>query len=82
MRILMIEDDEKQCYLLQFYLEKEGYTVDTCSDGADAEFFIDQGYYDIILLDRMLPHKDGFTILKEMRAKKIFSRFFYLSFIS
>lgn len=67
----MIEDDEKQCYLLQFYLEKEGYTVDTCSDGADAEFFIDQGYYDIILLDRMLPHKDGFTILKEMRAKNI-----------
>lgn len=69
MRILIIEDDVKQCYLLQFQLEKEGYMADICSDGDDAEFFISQGYYDVILLDRMLPHKDGITILKELRAR-------------
>lgn len=68
MRVLLIEDDEKQSYLLQFQLEKEGYTVDTCADGADAALYIAQGCYDLILLDRMLPHKDGITILTELRA--------------
>lgn len=71
MRILIVEDDEKQCYLLQFHLEKEGYNVDTCSDGADAGYYISQDCYDIILLDRMLPHKDGITLLREMRSCNI-----------
>jgi DNA-binding response OmpR family regulator len=71
MRILVVEDDKKQCYLLQFQLGQEGYDVDVCSDGADAEYYISQKCYDIILLDRLLPHKDGITILKEMRSNNI-----------
>ncbi len=67
MRILIIEDDKKQCYVLQFQLEKEGYAADVCYDGEDAEFFLSQNAYDVVLLDRMLPHKDGLTILREMR---------------
>lgn len=67
MRILIIEDDKKQCWLLQFRLEQEGYNADTCSDGGDAEFFLSQNAYDMVLLDRMLPGKDGITILREMR---------------
>lgn len=67
MRILIIEDDKKQSYVLQFQLEKEGYSTDTCYDGEDADFFLSQNAYDVILLDRMLPHKDGLTILREMR---------------
>ena len=69
MRILIIEDDKKQCWLLQFRLEQEGYEADTCSDGWDAEFFLSQNAYDMVLLDRMLPHKDGITILREMRER-------------
>ncbi|MCR5020096.1 response regulator transcription factor [Ruminococcus sp.] len=69
MRILIIEDDKKQCWLLQFRLEQEGYEADTCSDGGDAEFFLSQNAYDMVLLDRMLPHKDGITILREMRER-------------
>ena len=79
MRILIIEDDVKQCYLLQFQLEKEGYMADICSDGDDAEFFISQGYYDVILLDRMLPHKDGITILKELRARGLTTPVIFLT---
>lgn len=67
MRILIIEDDKKQCYVLQFQLEKEGYAADVCHDGEDAGFFLSQNAYDVVLLDRMLPHKDGLTILREMR---------------
>ncbi len=69
MRILIIEDDEKQCMILKFRLEKDGYNTDLCYDGEDAEYYLDQNIYDLILLDRMLPHKDGLTILKEIRSK-------------
>ncbi len=69
MHILIIEDDEKLCYLLQFQLEKEGFTVTTCLDGADASYYMEQDNYDLILLDRMLPHVDGITLLKEYRKK-------------
>lgn len=69
MRILIIEDDRKQSMLLAFHLEKEGYSADTCYDGNDAADYIDQNAYDIVLLDRMLPGKDGITILREMREK-------------
>ncbi len=70
MRILIIEDDKKQSYLLQFQLEQEDYAVDACFDGADADDYLRQNGYDIVLLDRMLPHKDGVTILREMREKQ------------
>ncbi|MBQ1432741.1 MAG: response regulator transcription factor, partial [Ruminococcus sp.] len=69
MRILIIEDDKKQCFLLQFRLEKEGFSADICNDGADADLYLSQNAYDMVLLDRMLPHKDGVTILREMRNK-------------
>ncbi len=71
MRILIVEDDQKQCYLLQFQLEKERFDVDVCFDGADAEYYIKLNSYDIILLDRMLPHKDGIEIIKQMRKDNI-----------
>lgn len=68
MRILLIEDDHDLCYSLAFQLEKKGYQVDTCEDGADADYYTSQPIYDLILLDRMLPHTDGLTILKSLRS--------------
>lgn len=68
MRILLIEDDHDLCFSLAFQLEKKGYMVDTCEDGEDAEYYINQPIYDLILLDRMLPHVDGLTILKNLRS--------------
>lgn len=69
MRILVIEDDKRQCMLLQFQLEQEGYDIDICCDGEDAAYYLSQNAYELVLLDRMLPHKDGLTILQEMRAQ-------------
>lgn len=68
MRILLIEDDHDLCYSLAFQLEKKGYQVDTCEDGTDADYYTSQSIYDLILLDRMLPHVDGLTILKKLRS--------------
>ncbi len=69
MYILIIEDDRQQCMLLQFRLEQDGYQTDVCYDGSDADYYIKQNAYDLILLDRMLPNKDGLTILREMRER-------------
>ncbi len=69
MRILIVEDEEKLCFLLQFHLEKEGYHVETCHNGADAQLLLESDIYDLILLDRMLPKIDGITLLKEYRKK-------------
>lgn len=69
MRILIVEDDEKLCYLLQFQLEKENFDTDTCLNGYDAPYYMEQNSYDLILLDRMLPGTDGITLLKNFREK-------------
>lgn len=71
MRILLVEDDKDLSLTLKYQLETEGYHVDICYDGADVWLYIEQTIYDIILLDRMLPHIDGITILKKIREKQM-----------
>lgn len=71
MRILLIEDDINLCDSLAFQLEKESFSVDLCHDGNDALHFIQQHAYDLILLDRMLPGKDGIQVLEELRRSGI-----------
>lgn len=68
MRILLIEDDHELSHSLSFQLKKMGYLVDICDDGEDAFYYTNQKIYDLILLDCMLPHVDGRTILKKLRA--------------
>lgn len=65
MRILYIEDDAQLNRILALQLEQNGFTVDLCQDGQDAFDYIKQTAYDMILLDRMLPHVDGLTLLKK-----------------
>ena len=67
MRILLIEDSEKLMESLKFQLVREGFTVDGCLNGGDAGYYIRQRIYDLIILDRMLPEKDGLTLLEELR---------------
>ena len=71
MRILLVEDDIKLCDSLSFQLEKEGFTVDICHDGLDAISFINEQAHDVILLDRMIPDKDGLQVLKEIRGQGV-----------
>ncbi len=69
MRILVIEDDQKVAGFIQKGLIEESYAVDVCHDGADGAFWATANEYDVILLDIMLPKKDGITVCKELRAQ-------------
>lgn len=69
MRLLVVEDEADLNLLLQKVLTKAGYTVDGCFDGEDAQTHLLGATYDGILLDVMLPKKDGYTLVKEMREQ-------------
>ena len=69
--ILIIEDDNDLCCIMKTELQKNNFKVDICNDGDDALFYTNIQTYDIIILDRMLPNKDGIEILNEMRKNNI-----------
>lgn len=71
MRILLAEDDEKMNETLVYGLTKAGFIVDSCMDGEDALFYAEQDIYDVILLDRLLPHMEGTNVLALLRKKNI-----------
>ena len=73
MRILVVEDEFKLAELIENRLKKENYSVDLSFDGEDGLYKALTNIYDLIILDVMLPLKDGFSILKELRDKKIYS---------
>lgn len=70
MKILMIEDNKSVCEMLQMFFEKEGWTVNFLHDGKEGleEYRNNQGSYDFIILDIMLPTMNGMTICKEIRT--------------
>ena len=69
MRLLIVEDEKDLREILKKRLEKENYSVDACEDGLEAMDYIDMASYDGMILDIMVPGKDGLTILKEVRDK-------------
>lgn len=71
MRLLIIEDDIKLCNTMKKQLEHNDYNVDVCSQGDDALFYVSRQFYDLIILDRMLPGLDGLSILQILRKKGI-----------
>jgi len=70
-RILIIDDEQEILEKLKLILEGEHYTIDIAADGQQALERIWGDEYDLILLDVMLPHVDGFQILQELREAKI-----------
>lgn len=71
MKILLVEDDVNLKDNLSFYLTKEGYRVESCADGEEALYLVSESAPDLILLDRMLPGRDGISVLREIRRKMI-----------
>jgi two-component system response regulator CpxR len=69
MRLLIIDDDVELCGLLKEFLQREGFTVECAHDGHTGLTQAQQGGYDLIILDVMLPGLDGFEILKRLRAE-------------
>lgn len=70
MNILMVEDDVDLSNVVVSQLQKEGYITDVCVNGNDVALFLKNGEYDLVLLDRMLPGKDGIQVLKELRSRE------------
>lgn len=71
MRILVVEDEKKVASFIKKGLEEDYYSVDIASDGREGSKLAYSDEYDLIILDIMLPFKDGITILKEIRQEKI-----------
>jgi DNA-binding response OmpR family regulator len=71
MRVLVVEDERRLAGIIKRGLIEEGYAVDTVYDGEEAQYMGETTSYDIIILDIMLPKKDGIAVCKELRAKKI-----------
>ncbi len=69
MRILIAEDEKNLNRILVKQFAKLGYSVDSCFDGESVSVYIANADYDVIILDIMMPKKDGFQVLREMRDK-------------
>lgn len=70
MRILVVEDEKKVASFIKRGLEEEKYEVETAGDGEEGLKMALEKPYDLIVLDWMLPKRDGLSVLKEMRGKK------------
>jgi len=67
-RILVIEDDKAVAKYIGKGLDELGYTVDIASDGKEGLFLATSETYDALIVDRMLPHIDGLTVVQTLRA--------------
>ena len=71
MRLLIADDEENLAYALKAVLEDAGYNCDVCFDGKSAIRLISQEIYDGLILDIMMPEKNGYEVLSIIRKKKI-----------
>lgn len=69
MKILVVEDDRKVAGFIELGLTEEGHVVDIARDGEEATLMAHLGDYDVILLDIMLPKKNGFQVALELRRE-------------
>jgi DNA-binding response OmpR family regulator len=71
MRILVAEDEKKIARLIGKGLAEQGYSVDLCHDGDEALAMATTEPYDGVILDIMMPGRDGLSVLRQMREKKM-----------
>jgi DNA-binding response OmpR family regulator len=69
MKILVVEDDRKVAGFVEQGLKEEGYVVDLARDGEEATMLAHVNDYDVMLLDVMLPKKNGFQVATELRRE-------------
>jgi two-component system copper resistance phosphate regulon response regulator CusR len=68
LRILLVEDEPAAAKMLSQGLKEQSYAVDIATDGEEAEFKVSINPYDLVILDVVLPKKDGVRVCQEMRA--------------
>jgi len=71
MRVLVVEDSRRLAGIVKRGLLEEGYAVDNAYDGEEAEFMAETTPFDLIVLDIMLPKKDGLAVCRDLRAKNV-----------
>lgn len=71
MRLLLVEDEKRLSEALVYVLKKNNYAVDVAFNGAHGQEMAETDIYDLIILDRMLPRKEGVEILKALRTNGI-----------
>ncbi len=70
MKVLVVEDDRKIASFVQKGLKEQGFVVEVCGDGDEGYDRATSQVYDVIVLDIMLPGRDGLSILRALREKK------------
>ena len=71
MRVLVVEDSRRLAGIIKRGLLEEGYAVDNAYDGEEAEYMAETTPFDLVILDIMLPKKDGIAVCRELRAKNV-----------
>jgi DNA-binding response OmpR family regulator len=71
MRILLVEDEERIASFVARGLKEARYVVDVAKDGEKGQFMAEVNEYDLVILDIMLPGKDGISVCRDLRARKI-----------
>lgn len=69
-KVLIVEDEEPISLLLRYNLEAEGYTVEVCARGDDAEIRLKESVPDLLLLDWMLPGLSGIELCRRLRGRE------------
>jgi DNA-binding response OmpR family regulator len=70
MKVLVVEDEKQIASFIRKGLEEQGFTVEVCFDGNDGYSRVTSQQYDAVVLDIMLPGRDGLSILKNLRKQK------------
>lgn len=70
MRVLVVEDEKKTASFVRKALQAEGFAVDACHNGDDALATAKATPFDVIVLDIMLPGRDGLSVLRQLRERK------------
>jgi DNA-binding response OmpR family regulator len=70
-RILIVEDDQALLHAVATVFQEESYQVDRAETGDDGLYLAEQGIYDLVVLDIMLPGMDGFSVVEQLRKKSI-----------
>ncbi|MBL7953190.1 MAG: response regulator transcription factor [Flavobacteriales bacterium] len=78
-KLLLVEDDHNLGNMLLEYLRAKGFEADLRVDGEQGKTAYEQGAYDLLILDVMMPFKDGFTLAREIRQKDTSTPIIFLS---
>ncbi len=71
MKLLIIEDDREAAEYLRKAFSEAGHTADLAADGETGLALAEEGQYDVLIVDRMLPRRDGLSVISALRAREV-----------